>query len=41
VAFAQKAPRMQTFQDLVNAPKELTKAPIDEKILDVVRTRRF
>ena len=35
VAFAQKAPRMQTFQDLVNAPKELTKAPIDEKILGV------
>lgn len=35
VAFAQKAPRMQTFQDLVNAPKELTKAPVDEKILGV------
>jgi hypothetical protein len=35
VAFAQKAPRMQTFQDLVNAPKELTKAPNDEKILGV------
>jgi hypothetical protein len=35
VAFAQKAPRMQTFQDLVNAPKELTKAPIDEKTLGV------
>ncbi len=35
VAFGQKAPRMQTFQDLVNAPKELTKAPIDEKILGV------
>jgi len=35
VAFAQKAPRMQTFQDLVNAPKEHTKAPADEKILGV------
>jgi hypothetical protein len=35
VAYAQKAPRIQTFQELVKAPKETTKAPADEKILGV------
>ncbi|MEY4350991.1 MAG: hypothetical protein RL078_1054, partial [Bacteroidota bacterium] len=35
VAFAQKAPRMQTFQDLVDAPKEHIKAPALEKTLGV------
>jgi hypothetical protein len=35
VAFAQKAPRLQTFQDLVKAPKELTKAPADQKQLGI------
>jgi len=34
-AFAQKAPRLHTFQDLVKAPKELTKAPADEKQLGI------
>jgi hypothetical protein len=35
VAYAQKAPRIQTFQELVKAPKVTTKAPADEKILGV------
>lgn len=33
IAFAQKAPRIQTFQELVNVPKEHAKAPSEQKIL--------
>lgn len=35
VAFAQKAPRIQTFQELVKAPKEGTQALAAEKILGI------
>jgi hypothetical protein len=35
VAYAQKAPRIQTFQELVKAPKATTEAAADEKILGV------
>ena len=35
VAYAQKAPRIQTFQDLVKAPNVHVKAPADEKILGI------
>ncbi|MEN9700274.1 MAG: hypothetical protein RLZZ301_1472 [Bacteroidota bacterium] len=33
MAYAQKAPRMLTFQELSNAPKEATHAPADQKLL--------
>ncbi len=35
VAYAQKAPRIQTFQELVRAPKEATHAISEDKILGV------
>ncbi|MEY4286702.1 MAG: hypothetical protein RL511_780 [Bacteroidota bacterium] len=35
VAYAQKAPRIQTFQELVKAPKEATHAISEDKILGV------
>jgi len=31
VAYAQKAPRIQTFQELVKAPKVTTEAAADQK----------
>jgi hypothetical protein len=33
IAFAQKAPRIQTFQELVNVPKEHAQAPAEQKLL--------
>mgnify|MGYP000633587094 FL=1 len=35
VAFAQKAPRIQTFQELIKAPKEASGAVANDKILGV------
>jgi Secretion system C-terminal sorting domain len=35
VAYAQKAPRIQTFQELVKAPKEATHAVSEDKLLGI------
>ena len=35
VAYAQKAPRIQTFQELIKAPKEASGAVANDKILGV------
>jgi len=38
VAYAQKAPRIQTFQELVKAPKVTSEVASEEKILGVTNS---